>query len=100
MSSHDDRPPGSFDLRTWEAIPRYDANNPPDKNRPRPVLHAAGVPDAHGLQRCVRCGCQLPPASPAHAAGTVVVVGEGKSFDSVVCSAPVPGPSSARISGK
>jgi hypothetical protein len=90
MSQHDSRGPGSFDPRTWEAIPRYDASNPPDKNRPRPVIHTAGIADAHGLQRCVRCGYALPAASPPHAPGTVITIGEGKSYDSVICVAPVP----------
>jgi hypothetical protein len=88
--SHDDRRPGSFDPRTWEAIPRYDPANPPEKSRPRPVLHTAGIPAANGRQRCVRCGCELPDASPAYAPGTVITIGEGKSYDSVMCVAPVP----------
>jgi len=88
MSQHDDRSPGSFDPRTWEAIPRFDPTNPPDKSRPRPVLHTAGVPDAQGRQRCVRCGCELPAGSPAHAPGTVITIGEGKSYDSIMCIAP------------
>jgi hypothetical protein len=54
------------------------------------VLHTAGIPDANGRQRCVRCGCELPDASPAYAAGTVITIGEGKSYDSVMCVAPVP----------
>jgi hypothetical protein len=87
--SHDQRRPGSFDPRTWEALPRYDAANPPDKNRLRPVLHTAGFPDGRGRQRCVRCGCELPQATPP-VAGTVVMVGDGKSFDAVMCLAPVP----------
>ena len=90
MSQHDDRRPGSFDPRTWEAIPRYDAANPPDKDRPRPVIHTAGHADGQGRQRCVRCGLTLPEASPPHAPGTVITLGEGKSYDSVMCVAPVP----------
>jgi hypothetical protein len=90
MSEHDNRRPGSFDPRTWEAIPRYDASNPPDKDRPRPLVHTAGLPDARGLQRCVRCGCELPPKSPPYSPGTVITIGVGKSYDSVMCMAPVP----------
>lgn len=98
MSQHDERPPGSFDPRTWEAIPRYDPSNPPDRNRPRPILHTAGIPDAQGRQRCVRCGCALPApaAAPVHAPGTVITLGEGKSFDSVMCTPPVPSAPSSR----
>ena len=88
MSRHDNRSPGSFDPRTWEAIPRFDANNPPDKDRPRPVLHTAGIPDGRGRQRCVRCGCELPETSPP-VAGTVVMIGDGKGYDAVMCVAPV-----------
>jgi hypothetical protein len=100
MGTNDERPPGSFDPRTWEAIPRYDANNPPAKDRPRPVLHKAGIADAQGLQRCVRCGCHLPAVSPMHAPGTVVVIGEGKSFDSIMCAPPMPGPANVRTPPK
>ena len=64
--------------------------NPPDKSPPRPVLHTAGIPDGSGRQRCVRCGCELPEAFPAYAPGTVITVGDGKGYDSVMCVAPVP----------
>gem|GEM_PF-7000186 len=86
MSPHDDRPPRSFDPRTWEALPRFDPSNPPAADRPRPVLHTAGAPDAAGVQRCVRCAWEFPLVSPPHRPGTVLSVGEGKAFDSVVCS--------------
>jgi hypothetical protein len=90
MNHGDDRRPGSYDPRTWENVPRYDPSTPPAKDRPRPVLHTAGVVDPTGDQRCVRCGCPLPRTSPAHAPGTVVALGEGKSFDGVVCVGPRP----------
>jgi hypothetical protein len=80
--------PAPFDPRTWEAVPRFDPNNPPDQNRPRPILHTAGIPDGQGMQRCIRCGSVLPEAFPARAPGTVVVLGEGKAFDAVMCVGP------------
>jgi len=79
-----------YDVRTWEAIPRFDMANPPDKNRPRPVLHTARIPDARGMQRCVRCGIELPESNPPYSHGTVVTLGEGKSYDSVMCAGPTP----------
>jgi len=90
MTPPDDNGTKSFDPRTWEAVPRFDPANPPDKDRPRPTLHTAGIPDGQGMQRCIRCGTALPDAFPPRAPGTVVILGEGKSYDALMCVAPTP----------